>query len=152
MVVELIEDRRKRGFDIGEIHDPAFVDIQIPGHMNNNSERMAVQARAFMLSRQVRQAVGRLKREVFKNFHTAQQIPLNESLIEFLIEFLGIYGFAGSIARGDARDNTPMRGLYCALYRVHPSAARENAGIPGLRSLLGWHQVGGRPALIHDLR
>tara|TARA_B110000196_G_scaffold270214_1_gene245120 strand:+ start:431 stop:571 length:141 start_codon:yes stop_codon:yes gene_type:complete len=44
-----------------------------------------------------------------------------------LNEYQGICEFAGSIATEGSEDNTQGRGLYCALYRVRPTAARENA-------------------------
>jgi len=57
VVINLIEDRRERRLDVGEVHDPAGVNADRSGYMDFYAEGMPVQARALVSWRHVGQPV-----------------------------------------------------------------------------------------------
>jgi len=57
MMIDPLEDRRKRQLDLGEIHHPAVVRIDITAHMHLDAKRMPMHARALVPRRNIRQAV-----------------------------------------------------------------------------------------------
>ena len=56
-MIDLLEDRRKRQLDLGKIHHPAEMGIDITPHMHLDAKRVPVHARAFVPGRNIRQAV-----------------------------------------------------------------------------------------------
>ena len=68
-MVEPLEDRRKSLFDVGEVHDPAQLRIGLTAHMHLDPERVAVQARALVLGRNVRKPVRRLDLKNLEDVH-----------------------------------------------------------------------------------
>lgn len=68
-MVELVIQRPKRLFDVGEIHDPAGVLAGLTFHVDLDPERMAMQARAFVSGRNVGQAVGGFQGEALEDIH-----------------------------------------------------------------------------------
>lgn len=68
-MVDLIENRRERGFDVGEIHHPAGVRLRLARDVNFHAERMPVQPRAFVAGRNIGKAMRRLDLEYFENVH-----------------------------------------------------------------------------------
>ena len=69
-MIDLVEDRRESGLDVGEIHHPARVRLRFTRNMDFHAERMPVHSRAFVARRDIRQAVRRLDLEYFENVHT----------------------------------------------------------------------------------
>ena len=57
VMIDLLEDWRKRLLDLGKIHYPAEMRIDITPHMHLNAKRMPVHACAFVSGRNIRQAV-----------------------------------------------------------------------------------------------
>src|SRR5690606_29484007 len=45
-VIEALVERRERGLDLGEVHDPAQLRVDRPTDVHDDAERMPVQARA----------------------------------------------------------------------------------------------------------
>ena len=69
MMIELVEQRRERRFDVGEVHHPAQRGIGLTLDMDLDAERMSVQARALVARRHVRKAVSRFDMEFFEDMH-----------------------------------------------------------------------------------
>ena len=68
-MIEPIVDRLERGLHIGEIHDPAGVRIDGAAQVQLDAKRMAMQARALVAGRDVRQAMGGFDGEDSENVH-----------------------------------------------------------------------------------
>jgi len=68
-VIELVEQRRERGTEIGEIHDPAELGVQWSAHVHLDAERMSVQTRAFVPRRHIRKSMRGFDPEGFGNIH-----------------------------------------------------------------------------------
>lgn len=69
VMVELFEQRRERGFDVGEVHDPAEFRIERSAHVHFDVERVSVQPRAFVPGRHLRQPVCGFDTECFRDIH-----------------------------------------------------------------------------------
>lgn len=68
-MIEPFEQRLERGFEVGEIHDPAELGIERSLHVHLDAERMPMQARAFVPGRNVRQAVRGFDLERLRDIH-----------------------------------------------------------------------------------
>lgn len=68
-MIDFIEHRCERRFDIGEIHHPTGMRLRLAGYVYFHTERMPVQPRAFVAGRNVGKAVCRLDLEYFENVH-----------------------------------------------------------------------------------
>ena len=69
VMVELIEQRREGGLDIGKVHDPAELRIRFPFDMNLDAKRVPVQPGALVSRGYVGEPVGRLDLENFMDVH-----------------------------------------------------------------------------------
>jgi hypothetical protein len=69
VVVELVVERLEGALHVGEVHDPAAVGARLAGHLQFHREGMAVQARALVPGRHVRQAVRGLDAEDLEDVH-----------------------------------------------------------------------------------
>jgi len=69
VVIESFVDRLEDGFDFGKVANPAGIRVHFAFDMNGYLERMAMQASTFVSGRDMRQAMGCLKHEFFKQFH-----------------------------------------------------------------------------------
>ena len=68
-MIQRIEDRCERRFDVGEIHDPAVLGRRFARNVYVDAERMPVQACAFVPGRHVREPMRGFNRESFENLH-----------------------------------------------------------------------------------
>ena len=68
-MVEAIEYRLEGGFQVGEVHDPSEHRVRFATHVDLDSKRMPVQARAFVPVGYVRQAMRRLDLERLEDVH-----------------------------------------------------------------------------------
>ena len=69
-MVDLIEDRAKRGFDIGKVHDPPGMFAEIAGDMDFDPEGVTVQSRTLVPLRNVGQSVRGFDRESLEDIHS----------------------------------------------------------------------------------
>lgn len=69
MMIELFVDRGESARDIGEIHHPTFALAKRSCNTNFDTKRMAMQARAFVPGREIRQPMGRFDVKDFEDFH-----------------------------------------------------------------------------------
>ena len=69
MMIELIVEGLEGARHIREVHDPAFFGSQGSRDMNLNTKRMAMQTPAFMLFREIRQAMRRFDAKFLEDFH-----------------------------------------------------------------------------------
>ena len=69
MVIELIIDRGKSGFNVAKVHNPTSLlpHRTLDGHCHEKG--MAVETRAFVSLRNIRQAMCRLDTKLFVNLH-----------------------------------------------------------------------------------
>lgn len=72
VMIELIVGGLERRADIGEIHDPSGVWIDIAAKMQLDAKRVPMQSRAFVPGGHMRQAMRRLDRECAKDI----QLPI----------------------------------------------------------------------------
>ena len=77
-------DRLAGRLDVGEVHDPAGVGVDRPGHGEGDAEGMAMQAEALVAVGHVGQQVCRFEGELVENFHG-----------KIFKGCRGTYGFAG---------------------------------------------------------
>ena len=70
-MVEPRVDRLEGRFDVAEVHDPSGVFAGGAGHEQFHQKGMAVQARALVPVRHVRQTVGGFNVEFLVDFHAA---------------------------------------------------------------------------------
>ena len=68
-MIKLIVDRLERGLHIREIHDPTGLRVDAATQVQLDAERMAMQARAFVTGRNVRQAMRSFDGEDSENVH-----------------------------------------------------------------------------------
>ena len=69
VVIESFVDRLEDGFDFGKVANPAGIGVHFAFDMNGYLERMAMEAATFVAGRNVREPMGGLKHEFFKQFH-----------------------------------------------------------------------------------
>jgi len=70
-MIQAFEHRPKRRLHIGEIHHPSGFRPRISAHMHFDPKGMAVQTRAFVASRYVRQAMRGFDVEDLEDIHAA---------------------------------------------------------------------------------
>ena len=68
-MIEALENRSKRRFNITEVHYPARFFANLTLNANLNDKLMAVEPRAFVLWRHIRQPVCGFEGELFKQSH-----------------------------------------------------------------------------------
>ena len=68
-MIQLLEDWRERGFDLGEIHDPARIGSRFAAHMHFDPKRMTVHARAFVAGWHARQPMRGFELKDLENIH-----------------------------------------------------------------------------------
>ena len=68
-MVELRVEGLEGGVDLGEVHEPAELGVDLAAHVERDLEGVAVQAGALVLGRHHRQAVGGLERELLEDLH-----------------------------------------------------------------------------------
>lgn len=68
-MVELVVDRLEYCFYLREVHYPARVWVNIASYKDSHHKTVAMQAGAFVALRDIWQAVGGFKGELFINFH-----------------------------------------------------------------------------------
>lgn len=73
-MVQSIVDGLKRFFHIGKIHHPPGVGINVPGHVDLDAERVAVQPGTLVAVGDMRQSVCCLEGKYFKDFHERDYI------------------------------------------------------------------------------
>lgn len=69
VVIQLVVQRLERGLDVGEIHDPAGLRVEVAGDMDLDAEGMAMEARALVARRHVGQPVGGFEGEDLEDIH-----------------------------------------------------------------------------------
>lgn len=68
-MIEAVVQGLERGLDVGKIHHPAALRIDLAADMELDAERMPMQTRALVARRDVRQPVRGFKGEDFENVH-----------------------------------------------------------------------------------
>lgn len=69
MVIKAVVHGLESGLDIGEVHYPAGLSIDVAADVQLDTEGMTVQARAFVSGRNIGQPVRRFEGEDFENVH-----------------------------------------------------------------------------------
>ena len=69
-VVELLEDRAKRAFDIGKVHDPPGMFAEIAGDVDFDAKGVTVQSCTLVSLRNIRQPVRGFDRENLEDVHS----------------------------------------------------------------------------------
>jgi hypothetical protein len=65
MIQQAVE-RRERGFDVDEVHDPSGFGENWTGHVDLHAKGVPMEARALVALRHMRKAVDGLKRELLE--------------------------------------------------------------------------------------
>ena len=69
VVVELVVQRRERGFDVRKVHHPAQFRVKRAAHVHVHCKGVPMQARAFVPDRNVGQSVRGFDAECLGNIH-----------------------------------------------------------------------------------
>src|ERR1700732_1400599 len=134
-MVELVEQGFEGRLDREEIRDKAGGGIDRTLKPQFHAIGMPVQPAAPVPFGNIRQKGRRLETDRLRDLHAST-----------FMECLGIYGFAGSAASADDRDNRRWPAPYSRPIRRRPSAATRNARTQGRTILPASDLVGGKRA------